>query len=81
MDTHGDADYITQRNEEQANDADPMIINIDPVTGNDVQDYASHPSIEDGNVTIYFESEETKQTFLSLSARHTHRYFGNAGNL
>ena len=32
---------------------------IDPVTGNDIADVTGHPCIVDGNLTIYFESEDT----------------------
>jgi len=33
---------------------------IDPMTGNDIQDVTSHPSLADGNLTINFETEATR---------------------
>lgn len=37
---------------------------IDPITGRDIMDRKGRPTIVDGNVTMYFESEETKQAYL-----------------
>lgn len=43
---------------------------IDPITGRDIEDLAGHPYLVDGNVTIYFESEETKQAYLDTPVDH-----------
>ena len=51
---------------------------IDPITGNDIGDLSGHPSLVDGNLTIYFESEETR-----LEYEHTpvnHPYGHSIGN-
>ena len=38
---------------------------IDPISGRDIIDRGSHPHLDDGNLTIYFESEETRKTCLN----------------
>ncbi len=42
----------------------------DPMTGNDIQDVASHPSLVDGNLTIYFDTETTREAYLALPLDH-----------
>jgi hypothetical protein len=37
------------------------ISNIDPITGNDIPDAITHPSLVDGNLTIFFETEDTRK--------------------
>ena len=39
---------------------------IDPMTGDDIEDVTSHPSLADGNLTIDFESEATRKAYLAL---------------
>ena len=43
---------------------------IDPITGADIHDPASHPYIEDGNLTIYFESELTQKVYQNTPINH-----------
>jgi len=43
---------------------------IDPMNGVDIKDAANHPSLEDGNLTIYFESEGTKRAYLKMPIDH-----------
>jgi YHS domain-containing protein len=47
-----------------------MVSTIDPITGNDIDMLAKHPHIIDGNVTMFFESEETKQAYLDMPIDH-----------
>ena len=47
-----------------------LIGTIDPVNGHDIGDVQGHPSLADGNLTIYFESEETRETFLETPVNH-----------
>jgi YHS domain-containing protein len=47
-----------------------LIGTIDPVNGHDISDVKNHPSLVDGNLTIYFESEETKDEFLKTPVNH-----------
>ena len=46
----------------------------DPMTGSDIQDIADHPSVVDGNLTIFFETETTRKAFLDLPLDHPNRY-------
>lgn len=47
-----------------------MLTCIDPITGHDIDDLSGHPYIVDGNVTMYFESEETRQAYLDTPIDH-----------
>ena len=47
---------------------------IDPSTGNDVGDVRGHPSLVDGNLTIYFESEETKSEYEHTPVNHPYEH-------
>jgi hypothetical protein len=49
---------------------DHLIGTIDPITGHDIGDVTNHPFIEDGKLTIYFESEETRLAFLNTPLNH-----------
>ena len=42
----------------------------DPITGNDVFGELGHPFVKDGIVTVYFESEETRQKYLDTPINH-----------
>jgi len=43
---------------------------IDPMTGDDIKDVRSHPSLEDGNLTVYFETEATRKAYLDMPIDH-----------
>ena len=47
-----------------------LINTIDPMTGRDIENVTSHPSLEDGNLTIYFETEGTRQAYLDMPLDH-----------
>ncbi len=47
-----------------------MLSCIDPITGREIEDLAGHPYIVDGNMTMYFESEETRQAYLDMPIDH-----------
>ncbi len=49
---------------------DHLINTIDPITGHDIVDLSGHPSIVDGNVTIYFESEKTRKIYEEMQVDH-----------
>ena len=49
---------------------DHLIGTIDPMTGRDIINVTGHPSLVDGNLTIYFESEETKVAFEKMPLNH-----------
>ena len=42
----------------------------DPITGNDVKDLDSAPYIVDGDLKIYFESEESKAEFEGIEVEN-----------
>jgi hypothetical protein len=61
---------MLQRDREQAHllhEPTHIYTRIDPITGHDIiVDRESHPHIEDGNVTFYFETEETRKAYLEM---------------
>lgn len=67
-------DNTLQRDREQTHRLhEPTHIDtsIDPITGRDIiVDRESHPHIDDGNVTFYFESEHTRKAYLDLPVDH-----------
>lgn len=61
------------RDQEQSHrlhEPESIVTNIDPITGRDIMHLKNHPYIIDGNVTIYFESEETRQAYLDTPIDH-----------
>jgi hypothetical protein len=48
-----------------------MVSSIDPITGRDISDVAGHPYIVDGNLVIYFESEDTRQQYIDTPVEHS----------
>lgn len=54
-----------------------MLSSIDPITGRDIEDLEGHPYLVDGNVTMYFESEETRQAYLDTPTDHPFRLVDN----
>lgn len=65
------------RDREQSNrlhEPDFLIGTIDPMTGRDIIGVQGHPFIVDGNLTIYFESEETKSEFEHMPLNHPYEH-------
>lgn len=57
-----------------------MDSSIDPITGRDIENRDSHPRHEDGNLTVYFESQETQQQYFATPFNHPYgRLPGVAG--
>jgi hypothetical protein len=46
----------------------------EPINGHDIGDVRGHPSLADGNLTIYFESEETRDEFLKTPLNHPYEH-------
>ena len=46
------------------------ITNIDPITGDDIKDFTRHPCLVDGNLTIYFETDFTRMTYITTPLNH-----------
>ncbi len=64
---------VLPRDREQSHrlhEPDYMISTIDPITGHDVIGAKDHPSIVDGNLTIYFESEATRKAYQDTPNNH-----------
>jgi hypothetical protein len=43
---------------------------IDPMTGKDIENVTSHPSLADGNLTMYFETDGTRKEYLAMPVNH-----------
>jgi len=42
----------------------------DPMTGHDVENYKDHCSLLDGNLSIYFETEESCKAYQNMPFNH-----------
>ena len=49
---------------------DHRITTIDPISGNDIQELSGRPHIVDGNIVIYFETEENRQAYIDMPMDH-----------
>jgi hypothetical protein len=47
-----------------------MITTIDPISGRDIDDLEGKPYLVDGDMVMYFESEETRQAYLDTPMDH-----------
>jgi len=47
-----------------------IIETTDPITGHDVKDLEHAPYVLDGDLKIYFETEQSKQEFLGIEVEH-----------
>jgi hypothetical protein len=63
-----------QSQSHRLHEPDHLINTIDPMTGNDIEDVTHHPSVEDGNLTIYFETEATRKAYLNMPVNHPNRH-------
>ena len=66
------------RDQEQTHrlhEPDHLTGTIDPITGNDIGNVRGHPSLVDGNLTIYFESEKTKSEYEHTPVNHPYEHF------
>jgi hypothetical protein len=62
-----------QTQSHRLHEPDHFINTIDPMTGFDIVDVANHPSLADGNLTIYFETEATRKAYLDMPVNHPNR--------
>ena len=46
------------------------VCTIDPITGKSIDDITDHPSLVDGNLTIYFETQATRQEYIDIPTNH-----------
>ena len=42
----------------------------DPMNGHDIENITSHPSLVDGNLTLYFENEATRTAYMGIPLNH-----------
>lgn len=54
-----------------------QITTIDPITGEDLKDLKGLPSLVDGNITLYFASEETRREFMEMPVDHPFHLIDN----
>ena len=47
-----------------------ILSSTDPITGREIEDLTGHPYLVDGNVTMYFENEATRQEFIDMPIDH-----------
>jgi hypothetical protein len=66
-----------QQQSHRLHEPESLITNIDPITGNDIADFERHPHWVDGNVTMYFETEATRQEYLDTPIDHPFRLVDN----
>jgi len=68
-----DATDCMPRDQEQSrrlHEPTHMDSSIDPITGGDIENRASHPHLDDGNLTVYFESDATHLAYLDTPFNH-----------
>jgi len=56
------------------------ISTIDPMTGNDIENVTSHPSLEDGELTMYFETDDTRKAYIEMPLNHPNLHLPNPAN-
>ena len=59
-----------QSQSKRLHEPEHLINTIDPMTGHDIEDVTSHPSLEDGNLTVYFETEANRKAYQDLPLNH-----------
>jgi hypothetical protein len=65
-----DADEKDRSQSRRIHEPGQMMNSIDPITGNDIGDPQGHPFLVDGNLVIYFESEQTRKEYLDTPIDH-----------
>lgn len=68
------------RDQEQSHrlhEPEQMLHTLDPISGVELDDLEGRPYLVDGNVVIYFESEETRKAFEDMPTDHPFRLQDN----
>ena len=68
---------ILQRDKEQSqrlHEPKFRLMTTDPISGLDVEDYPSHCSLMDGNLTIYFETEDNCIKYRNMPVNHPNEH-------
>ena len=66
-----------QRDQDQSHllhEPTSRVSNTDPMTGHDIEDVMHHPSLVDGNLTMYFESDASRKAYQDLPLNHPSLY-------
>ena len=64
-----------QKQSQRLHEPEYRINTIDPMTGNDIENVTSHPSLADGNLTIYFETDATRTAYINTPVDHSNLHF------
>lgn len=59
-----------QTQSERLHEPGKIIASTDPITGRKIDDVSGHPFVVDGDVTIYFENEDSRRQFMELPLDH-----------
>jgi len=73
VDRFDDGSDILERDKTQSDrlhEPEHRMNTIDPMSGRDIKNVTARPSMVDGNLTMYFESEKTKKAFLKIPIDH-----------
>lgn len=68
------SDDFLERDKEPSHrlhEPESMISTIDPISGADIGNVEGKPYLVDGNMKMYFESEQTRQAYMDKSKNHT----------
>jgi len=59
-----------QTQSRRLHEPDHLINSIDPMTGQDIEDVTDRPSLVDGKLTIYFETEASRKAYQDMPLDH-----------
>jgi hypothetical protein len=59
-----------QTQSQRLHEPEHRINTIDPMTGNDIENVTSHPSLVDGSLTMYFETDGTRKAYMDMPLDH-----------
>lgn len=62
-----------QRQSQRLHEPEYLINTIDPMTGRDIENVRTHPSLVDGKLTIYFEDDASRKAYQSMPVDHPNR--------
>ncbi len=66
-----------QQQSKRLHEPEAIITTIDPITGHDIEDPTGHPYVIDGNVVMYFETEDSRRAYLDMPTDHPVRLKDN----
>ena len=59
-----------QTQSQRLHEPEHRINTIDPMTGNDIENVTSHPSLVDGSQTRYFKTDGNRKSYLDMPLDH-----------